>query len=699
MITDYNMRKNEVLEIIDKLKYNLTNINEYFESVNQPSPVECINNYLDHIKSKEINIKADKFRIIVAGEAKSGKSTFINAYLGVELLPMDVKQCTSSIVEIKYGEEFKIIATYADGRVQNILGDRNCKAFLMCNAALDDSYRDIPVPTINEEILVKAGKRAKKKSKNIHISNQEIEDLLIASEIIEANIHNLPADQYKSKIKKYINEKKSQWFNIVTKIEVLFPLPEALKGIEIIDSPGVCARGGVSELTEKYINHADAIVFLKPISGQALESTQFNQFMKNMSVERNKKALFLVLTRASNVNETELNRLMDEAYKQFNMLDKDNILVVDSKAELYVKYLSTFSTLDEIKNELIKLNDNKTLDDFVTATYVKTAGDFGNGDKVDFINSLKEKSHFADVYSSLDRFGRYAHYLLLHDVLKCTYDLYVKLTNILSEQIDLYKQKNENPYELEQKISIIKSDIEELRETMSIGIDSVVKPYIGESGYIRKTADEMVNNFIIKIKQINPDTDESLEVLEKISMKQIKIFNEFCMNIQVDLIKQFDEMILELEDKSSISFTYIKPELLDLDFEDIIKSKKIEANEIEKYEEGVTFTETRERSRYSRKKHFDLVKNSINDRLDDIKNNLILITAKFIRNVKVAYIDELSSNIDSKRNELDAISKAKSDAVFINGIIDKLENIVKLLKTDSTKAESLKGGIQKCMIK
>ena len=24
MITDYNMRKNEVLEIIDKLKYNLT---------------------------------------------------------------------------------------------------------------------------------------------------------------------------------------------------------------------------------------------------------------------------------------------------------------------------------------------------------------------------------------------------------------------------------------------------------------------------------------------------------------------------------------------------------------------------------------------------------------------------------------------------------------------------------------------------
>ena len=39
------------------------------------------------------------------------------------------------------------------------------------------------------------------------------------------------------------------------------------------------------------------------------------------------------------------------------------------------------------------------------------------------------------------------------------------------------------------------------------------------------------------------------------------------------------------------------------------------------------------------------------------------------------------------------------DWTIINGIIDKLENIVELLKSDSTKAESLKGGIQKCMIK
>lgn len=699
MITDYNVRKNEVLQIIEKLKINTQNINEYFASINQPSPVERINNFLDHIREKEDNIKSNRFKIIVAGEAKSGKSTFINAYLGFELLPMDVKQCTSSIVEIKYGQQFNIIATYADDRKETISGDIACKKFLLSNAALDDSYRDIPVPTINEEILVKAGKRAKKKNTKILISNTEIEDLLNASEIIEANIHNLPIEKYKSKIKEYINIKKSQWFNIVTKIEVLFPLPENLKGIEIIDSPGVCARGGVSELTEKYIKYADAIVFLKPISGQALESTQFNQFMKNMSVERNHKALFLVLTRATTVNENELNRLMDEAYRQFNMLDKENILVVDSKAELYVKSLSIFATLDEIKTELINLNKKNILADFVTAAYTKTAGDFGDGDKSDFINALKEKSKFSDVYFALDRFGRYAHYLLLHDVLKLIYDLYTKLTNILKEQIELYSQKNEDPYELERKIAIIKAEIDELRERMNIGIEAAAKSYLGESGYIRQTADKMVENFTEEIKEIDPNNDEAINLLEKISMNQIDMFNKVCIEIQSELVSKFDKTILQLNDKSSLSFSTIKPELLEFDFDDIIKSKKIEANEIKKYEEGVTFTKTKERSVYSRNKHFNLVKNSIIYRLDEIKNELISITTKFVKEVKIAYINELKSNINSKRSELDAISQAKNDAVFINNIIDRLKDTVKTLEFDGNKAEILKGGLYKCIMK
>lgn len=95
----------------------------------------------------------------------------------------------------------------------------------------------------------------------------------------------------RKKIRDYIQEKMNNWQDIVTKIEVIFPFGEEMHGIEIIDSPGVCARGGVAEITSQYIENADAIIFLKPVSGQALESTQFNRFMRNASVARNKKCI------------------------------------------------------------------------------------------------------------------------------------------------------------------------------------------------------------------------------------------------------------------------------------------------------------------------------------------------------------------------------------------------------------------------
>ena len=75
---------------------------------------------LESLAKQAENIKQDKFLLMIVGEAKSGKSTFINAYLGEEILPMDVKQCTSAIVEIRYGEKFILKATYADDRVEVI---------------------------------------------------------------------------------------------------------------------------------------------------------------------------------------------------------------------------------------------------------------------------------------------------------------------------------------------------------------------------------------------------------------------------------------------------------------------------------------------------------------------------------------------------------------------------------------------------
>ena len=52
--------------------------------------------------------------------------------------------------------------------------------------------------------------------------------------------------------------------------------------------------------------------------------------MNNTIVGRNKEALFLIFTRVAQMNENDLMRLQEEAYRQFKQLNKENILFVGS---------------------------------------------------------------------------------------------------------------------------------------------------------------------------------------------------------------------------------------------------------------------------------------------------------------------------------------------------------------------------------
>lgn len=690
MVVDYKSRKNEVLASYEKVETLIAELQNYAETINLPDPTKNLATLLADIRNKAEKVKEDRFNIMIAGESKSGKSTFINAYLGVELLPMDVKQCTSSIVEIKYGDTFSVRATYADGRQKTISGDDEAREFLKKNASLDDDYRDIPVPTINSEILVKSGLRALKKNKKIFISSAEVEAMLQSPEVQGANIYNLP--NYNERIKSYIEARKNSWKNIVTKIEVLFPFCEDLHGIEIIDSPGVCARGGVAEITSKYIENADAIIFLKPVSGQALESTQFNQFMNNASVERNKNALFLVFTRATNVTEVDLKRLEEEAHKQFSNLDEKNILIVDSKAELYAKSLVN---VEDIQSELCRLNQNGTLDAFVKLAYFETNGKFGPSDTQDFIEKLKEKSRFKQVYESLNIFGRKAHYILLASLLDSINNLYAKLWNDMNSRIDMFKQKTEDPTELAKKIAVIKQELDIIQNKMSRGVDGVVRRFRGDNGIIRSEAESAVKDFLASVGKIAPDSSDAFNQLERLSLKKIDQFKELTEKVQHQVVSEFDEELVALSNKSSISFESLKPDFTEATFKQIKESTKSQAYETHSYEDGVTFKKTHAYSEYVQNKHFDIIKNDILRRLEGLKNDLIANLEDFVENIRTKYIEELATNARGKKNELDAIMNAKATAEQIRDIVHELTFKADKLNEARAEVNKIKGGISK----
>ena len=66
------------------------------------------------------------FFVTLIGETSSGKSSLINLIMGGELLPYSALRTTSTICELKFGKERKIVAHFKDkdpltGRVRKII--------------------------------------------------------------------------------------------------------------------------------------------------------------------------------------------------------------------------------------------------------------------------------------------------------------------------------------------------------------------------------------------------------------------------------------------------------------------------------------------------------------------------------------------------------------------------------------------------
>jgi hypothetical protein len=67
-----------------------------------------------------VRVRDQKFYLAVAGQFKRGKSTAINALLGMPILPTDVLPLTSVATHVVSGPDLTVTATFQDGRVESI---------------------------------------------------------------------------------------------------------------------------------------------------------------------------------------------------------------------------------------------------------------------------------------------------------------------------------------------------------------------------------------------------------------------------------------------------------------------------------------------------------------------------------------------------------------------------------------------------
>lgn len=163
---DKNVEK--ILNLFEQYKKDISQLSNKGKEINFSEAMkldEKINKKIEEIKNRE-------YKIFVTGEAKSGKSTFINAFLGEDILPTGFIQCTSSIIEIRRSKDEKkrLISEEVGGGITREENIDKIKKFLKETAAIPDEYRDIPFNIINDNFLIRFKDNYTEKDLNNFIS-------------------------------------------------------------------------------------------------------------------------------------------------------------------------------------------------------------------------------------------------------------------------------------------------------------------------------------------------------------------------------------------------------------------------------------------------------------------------------------------------------------------------------------------------
>ena len=671
---DYNQNKNQVLKLYD----------EYVKLCQESGKkVE------DNIREQAERIKNEVFNLMILGEAKSGKSTFINAYLGKEVVPMDVRQCTSAIIKIRKGDRFELIAKTADGGQTTVTGDDKIRKFLEEHAAIPDKYRNIPITTINNELLITH------KNKPIH---KETVNEFLANEVKD-NIFNMNIDEYNNLIKSYIKENHQNWGKIITEIEITYELPEEMNGITIIDSPGVGAGGNVGKIAEEYIKNANAIVFVKSLNGQALESLSFRNFLIHNCTNRKKEALFLVLTGKSNLQGSEFASLKEQAiemYKEY--IAEEKILFVDSKVQLFLNKCNELVTKEAVDEFFNKLDEDG--DDFPPASncWLKAKDDIGK-----FKEKMEELSNFNSVQGALEKFARVANYIQLIEFLENLNNEYKRYRAICLDTLKTLKENIGDSKDLETKINEKKEEINVLLFKMSDELDKIKNKYIGNIGNegciiteCKKKQAEYEEKLEVFSNMLEYDiTDQTFNSIKKLTFDTIDEIKEFRKKMADEIINECNQKLIQYtNDTSQIPVEVYIPNFTEADFIAIDDEAKNETSGYKDIESGITFTSVERKYYHKLKEHVSIVINNINGRLksiiDQIKDNII----KFATTCIVTYKDKLIERKIELENEYDKLLKDKENKEKLEKIAEDMESKLHIMKESISEINILKGELK-----
>lgn len=182
----------------------------------------------------------ERFNLVIIGEFSRGKSTFINALLGTNILPASANPTTNIISKIVYGKQPKYVLFYKDGKQQEI-------------------------------------------------SKEEFD-------LIKAQTEDKP-DKFsllKGFVSKLKHEESHVDFGNIDHAEISYPLSFCENQVDVVDTPGTNDLNvGRIEITYRYLRQAEAAILVLSAT-QPLTRTE-KEFLVEQVVGNNIKDIFIVI--------------------------------------------------------------------------------------------------------------------------------------------------------------------------------------------------------------------------------------------------------------------------------------------------------------------------------------------------------------------------------------------------------------------
>lgn len=688
-----------VENLFENFKKDIKELTKKTTEVSLDYSIEIDNDF----DKKMQEIKDEKFKIFVTGEAKSGKSTFINAFLGENILPTDSIQCTSSIIEIKKSRDNKkrLIYKTANNIENTIEEDEEIKVFLNKTVAVEKEYRDIPFNTINDNFLIKYQGQYNEERINNFLKTIERD-----------RPEHLPKEEYEAIIRKYIKNKT--WSEIKVKITLEYPLDE-LKEVTIIDTPGVGAEGSIGEITQSYIEDADAIIFVKSIIGEDVESSSFVNFFKKNIRDIQKETVFLVFSRKNQEEEEKIENAKDrikQVYKE--LYEKQNIYILDSLTELHRRDYKKFGTSEELLEHFKNILQNKknnVIDSVTAAEY--TLFTLNSNNELEIFNEkMLEWSDFDKFRNRIADFISKAYYYKLQQFLinlkKKSETKITMLRNILNECRESEEKNNKNFKEKLENIMLSikeqKDKVEKLKNIIEEEIPKIVEEFLGvdDNSIINKTSIELAENFLKKIKnisysyeeqykdEIRKETKNSIDDFQKNFKEIFEIFNKEATKRIIALNKD-----IKIEELNNY-LPELSPEKIDITFKEADK-KSLKYKDLSWYEKFYYWLfggHPKERDKEEFKKH--VIKNlekDIDKIIFNFRENILEIIQKLIDE----YSNEIFKNLDIAQRQCESFldlkeksEKEKEDfkeiikekILLTNEIVDVYEKNIEKLRQE-----------------